>query len=161
MRAGSECLALFAEELLPQLLDLAADPVPNVRLAVCRLLRQGPPCRLAFDPGPAGVAGRSTADVTAEPDQGLWSAAGNTKRPVQRVDSPDREACAAEKEEGCIDACENTGAEGPHAGGAAPRVADAGCEHVRAWLLKQPGVAEALQQLDEDGDSGVRAMASQ
>lgn len=51
LRAGEGSCALFRERLLPTALSLAADPVPNVRLAVCRLLSQAARCDAGARPG--------------------------------------------------------------------------------------------------------------
>ena len=49
--AGEGSCTLFREKLLPTALSLATDPVPNVRLAVCRLLSQAACCDAGSRPG--------------------------------------------------------------------------------------------------------------
>jgi hypothetical protein len=151
--AGHGCAALLAEELLPALLGLAADPVPNVRLAVCRLLRQGAlPCRPALlDPGPGEAA------AAGEPTGQQSSPAADTTHHVQCDESPDR---SAREGEGLASSVCEQGIKQPHAEEAAgSAVGEPGCDGVRTWLLERPGVAAALQQLAKDSDRDVRTMS--
>lgn len=63
--AGLGALELFEQELLPELLQLAQDPIVNVRLAVCRLLLQ--------DRGPFGSPGSPLTDRADQPKPALRS----------------------------------------------------------------------------------------
>ena len=147
--AGNGCAALLAEELLLALLDLAADPVPNVRLAVCRLLRQGPlPCTTTLGP----AAGEDAAAEELGPQS---SAAADPAHPVQSDESPDKGACRGEGHHNS--ACEQV-VKQPQTEAAGFAGGNSGCEGARAWLLERPGVADALQQLAKDSDRDVRTM---
>ncbi len=184
-----QAVDLFQQELLPELLKLAQDPVVDVRLALCRLLLhdEGPlnslgsavsalrehspqakrraaagaaSCQTDSSKGSGACEAASSSGLPSTAEDQHWSADTSEQRNVVCASSH----CSASHGSPEVDECQISGREGHSSGDLRASAIKANtCDYsdMTGWLLRLrfPGVRQALEFLAKDANPQVSLLA--